>query len=424
MNPMRQSMQTSTTLRIEKNSVPVVVLVSSQHGGVGLIRSLGREGVRVYGVHQSYWEPAARSRYLQGTFCWDFLAASKEASLSFLVDVARRVGQRPILIATSDITALFVAENVTALGKEYLSASPSAEVVRIFFSKKQTADLCQKMGIPCPRTAQPQSRQDVLEFVQGTQFPVIVKGEFGEFQQRKNHLARIAIVPTAKDLLKICDLNAETRLILQEYIPGGDDSIWMFNGYFNSQSQCLFGATGKKLRQFPPHRGSTCLGVCARNDAVATQTRHLMQAVGYRGPLDTGYRFDARDGQYKLLDVNPRIGSTFRLFAAEKGLDVARALYLDVTGQTIPSADVGEGRKWIVESNDLVSSWNDFRDGQLSPGGWWSSLQGLQEGVWLDSDDLKPLAALPLMWLHKRFSKRTSAALANSPSRDSTTQEA
>jgi len=44
---------------------------------------------------------------------------------------------------------------------------------------------------------------------------------------------------------------------------------------------------------------------------VEAQTKQLMQAVAYRGPLDVGYRFDARDGKYKLLDVNPRIGSTF-----------------------------------------------------------------------------------------------------------------
>src|SRR2546425_3495393 len=39
------------------------------------------------------------------------------------------------------------------------------------------------------------------------------------------------------------------NLMLQEYIPGGEDSVWMFNGYFNEHSECLFGITGKKLRQ-------------------------------------------------------------------------------------------------------------------------------------------------------------------------------
>ncbi len=408
-------------MRIENNKVPVVILVSSQHGGVGIIRSLGSKGVRVFGIHQYFWEPATWSRYLRGVFYWNFSLAPAADSLSFLRDIAKRVGSRPILIATSDISAMFVAENAAVLGKVYLFATPSVEAVRVFSSKKQTADLCQKMGIPTAETALPRSRQDALDFVQTTKYPVIVKGECGGFLQSRNHPARVAIVASKKDLLNLYDLNAETgvpRLIFQEYIPGGDDAIWMFNGYFNDRSQCLFGAMGRKLRQFPPHRGSTSLGICARNDVVETQTKQLMEAVAYRGPLDVGYRFDARDGRYKLLDVNPRIGSTFRLFAAENGLDVARALYLDVTGQTVPPTKVSEGRKWIVETNDVASSWAQFRERQLTFGEWVRSLRGVQEGVWLNSDDPVPLAALPLLWFRKRFGGRTSSHSASSSQMD------
>lgn len=393
-------------MRIKDNCVPVVVLVSSQPGGLGLIRSLGRQGVRVYGVHQYSLEPAAWSRFLRGVFCWNFSRASAGDSVLFLLDVAKRIGTRPILIATSDVTALFVAENAESLEEHYLIATPPANAVRIFSSKKQTADLCQKLSIPSPETALPTSREDALQFAQTTKFPTIVKGEYGEFLQRRGRSVRVAIVASKKALLDIYDLNAEIgipRLIFQEYIPGGDDAIWMFNGYFNARSECLFGGTGRKLRQFPAHRGSTSLGICARNDAVETQTMLLMQAVGYRGPVDLGYRFDARDGRYKLLDVNPRIGATFRLFTAQNQLDVARALYLDLTGQTVPSAEVSEGRKWIVESNDLISSWTHFREGQLSLGAWIRSLRGIHEGVWLTTDDLAPVALLPFLLFRKHF---------------------
>ena len=40
------------------------------HGGLGVIRSLGRAGVPVYGVHEGTWAPAASSRYLAGRFFW------------------------------------------------------------------------------------------------------------------------------------------------------------------------------------------------------------------------------------------------------------------------------------------------------------------------------------------------------------------
>jgi len=399
-------MQKQGSICIENNSVPVVVLVSSQHGGVGIIRSLGRAGIPVYGVHQDFREPAARSRFLRRVFRWNFSSTPAANSVSFLREVARQIGRQPLLIASSDITALFVAENAEILAREYLFSTPRAEVVRCFVSKRQTFDLCLKLRIPTARTAWPQSREEVRHFAEIASFPVVVKGESGEFLVRKRKRLRVAIVADENELLEVFDLNAASgppSIIVQEYIPGGEDAVWMFNGYFNDQSECLFGATGRKLRQFPPHRGSTSLGICARNDAVEIQTTQLMQAVAYRGPLDIGYRFDARDGQYKLLDVNPRIGSTFRLFAAENGLDVVRALYLDVTGQSIPSAQVSEGRKWIVETNDLASSWFHFRERQLTLSSWMHSLRGVQEGVWLAPDDLSPLAMLPLLWFRKRF---------------------
>jgi predicted ATP-grasp superfamily ATP-dependent carboligase len=35
--------------------------------------------------------------------------------------------------------------------------------------------------------------------------------------------------------------------------------------------------------------------------------------------VDLGFRYDARDSRYKPLDVNPRIGATFRLFVDAEG---------------------------------------------------------------------------------------------------------
>lgn len=405
LNPQVRFMESSDRRIIKNNSVPVLVLASSQHGGVGIIRSLGREGVPVYGVHQSLWEPSARSRYLRGGFKWDF-SASISDSISFLLDIGKKIQPRPILIVTSDENALFVAENAEALASEFTLATPSVEVVRNFFNKKKMYDLCRQHGIPAPQTALPGSRSEALEFAQTVKFPILIKGEYDKFLVRSDRKARVAIVFGEKKLREIYELNAAQGApgyILQEYIPGDDDTIWMFNGYFNAQSQCLFHATGRKLRQFPIHRGTTCLGVCAANKAVEAQTLGLMKAVAYQGPLDLGFRFDARDGQYKLLDVNPRMGATSRLFVASNGLDTVRTLYLHLTGQTIPGAQVLEGRRWVVESNDLVSSFRYFLGRELRIGEWLRSLRGIEEGVWLMKDDPLPMFMLPFLLYRKLF---------------------
>ena len=82
-----------------------------------------------------------------------------------------------------------------------------------------------------------------------------------------------------------------------------------------------------------------------------------------QGILDIGYRYDARDGRYKLLDANPRLGATFRLFVGDNGMDVTRAEYLHFTGQPVPVSHICTGRKWILEDADLVSCIQYYRDG-------------------------------------------------------------
>jgi D-aspartate ligase len=186
----------------------------------------------------------------------------------------------------------------------------------------------------------------------------------------------------------------EPNLMLQEYIPGPPESVWMFNGYFDSESRCLVSFTGRKLRQHPAYTGMTSLGICLRNDDVDAGTRDLMAKVGYRGVVDIGWRYDERDGQYKLLDVNPRLGNTFRLFVGSNGMDVVRALYLDLTGQPVPETDLRHGRKWLVETFDVASSLQYLRDGRLGPLEWARSYRGVEETAWFAKDDPRPFAAM------------------------------
>jgi predicted ATP-grasp superfamily ATP-dependent carboligase len=121
-----------------------------------------------------------------------------------------------------------------------------------------------------------------------------------------------------------------------------------------------------------------------------------MREVGYRGILDIGYRFDARDGLYKVLDINPRIGATFRLFVGERGMDVARALYYDLTGGSVQPDHAREGRKWIAEDIDFVSSVRYLRERSITLKQWWTSSFGIEECAYLAADDLLPILPMCL----------------------------
>ena len=196
-------------------------------------------------------------------------------------------------------------------------------------SKKEMFQLARRHDVPTPEAMFPSGVEDVRDFAATATFPVTCSRASPETVCSSARAARCSsssIRTTSCGCTKRWRTPRAPNLMLQEYIPGGEDAVWMFNGYFDSASDCLLGITGRKLRQTPIYTGATSLGVCQRNDIVDETTRRWMKELGYRGILDIGYRFDARDGQYKVLDVNPRIGGTFRLFVAGNGLDVARAL--------------------------------------------------------------------------------------------------
>jgi D-aspartate ligase len=126
---------------------------------------------------------------------------------------------------------------------------------------------------------------------------------------------------------------------------------------------------------------------------VEALTADLMKRTGYRGILDLGYRFDQRDRLYKLLDVNPRLGATFRLFVGTGGMDVVRALYLDMTGQQLLRSRPVPGRTWMVETNDVRSFMELRSKGRLGTLRWMRSLRGIDETAWWAGDDPRPFVA-------------------------------
>jgi predicted ATP-grasp superfamily ATP-dependent carboligase len=263
--------------------------------------------------------------------------------------------------------------------------------------------LAKRHGIPTAHTCFPQNRIDVLDHLDHITFPIMLKGSDGGKLERRTG-RKMLIVRDTKELLDAYDSMEDPEhpnLMMQEYIPGGDDTVWMFNGYFNKASECLLAFTGRKIRQNPVYTGMTSLGVCLWKEELATTTANFMKALGYRGILDIGYRFDERDGMYKVLDINPRIGATFRLFTGTNGMDVARGLYLDMTGQPVLVSRAEEGRRWFVEDKDLVSSYHYFKDGRLTLHQWIFSFRGIREAGYFAADDPVPLFRMVLNHMRK-----------------------
>ena len=388
-------------MRVADASTPAVVLIASPepllHGAMGVVRSLGRLGIPVYVASDGRPMPTDRSRYLAGSFTVVHDQAEPARWVEELAGVGRSLGRRAVLVPIDDLGALAVNDHADRLAEWFLFPRPDPGLARTLASKRELHLLCRRLGVPSPETVFPQDRRDVLGFLERARPPVVVKAIDPLLLYQRPGARSVMVAHSRQELLDIYDrmeVPERPNLMLQEYIPGGPESIWMFNGYLDRRSRCLVGFTGTKQRQCLPHTGPTSLGICRANPVVEQATTELLAAVGYQGVVDLGWRYDARDGRYKLLDVNPRIGGTFRLFVASNGMDVARALYLDLIGQPVPAAAARDGRKWLVEPNDLQASLLYWREGALTPGQWLGSLRGVEEAAWFARDDLAPFLAM------------------------------
>ena len=401
-------------------STPVVVLRCARHGGLGLTRSLGRMGVPVFHIDERPSAPAFHSRYSEGRFVWDLEQALPAETVAFLGTVAKSIGRRAILVPTCDTTAMLLAGHADVLAQWFEFPRMQPGLVKALCSKREMHLLAQKHGVPTPETVFPQSRRDLLEHSLRMRFPVIAKGIFGVELERKSG-KRMFLLHNHQELLALYDAHEDwsrPNIMLQEFIPGAAGSCWILNAYYDRDSRPVAEFTGRKIRQYPAYRGLTSLGECVRNDDVATISRDFVKACGYQGILDIDYIYDARDGQYKILDINPRIGATFRLFAGANGMDVARALYLDLTGQPVECDVPREGRKWVVEDCDLISSLRYLWDGKIGPGDWIRSYRGVEEAGVFAMDDPFPALWMGLQGLRKSVIARESGGRAGSDATD------
>ena len=404
-------------MKIHGTSAPVLVLGANLHGSLGIIRSLGELGITVYGTYSRERGPATYSRYCKEAFEWTYPAGSDQEAVCSLVRIGEQIGRPCILIPTWDETAVLAAEHYTELSRRFIYPQQDPELAKTLVSKKQMYALAKKSGIPTAEITLPKSLADVESFAHSAKFPVLLKGSDGNrLKQRTNR--KMVIVSTPEELIRLyqeMEDPEDPNLMLQEYIPARPGADWMFNGYFNADSNCLVGFSGQKIRQTPVYTGMTSLGICRSNSTVIKRTIDWMKQLGYKGILDIGYRYDHRDGEYKVLDINPRIGATFRLFVGREGIDVARALYLDLTGQSVPVAAPCEGRKWMVEL-DLKSCMDYYRDGNLTIREWSDSMRGIEEFGYFRRNDLRPFVKFLFTGMRRLIRKKKEALSANGSS--------
>ncbi|MFE0099524.1 ATP-grasp domain-containing protein [Streptomyces sp. NPDC059009] len=366
------------------------------HGGVGAIRSLGRLGVPMYAITEDRYTPAAASRHLTRAFPWRTTGTEDpERLVDGLLRVGRRIGRPTVLIPTDEEAAVLIAEHQKELGDKesgfggFLFPRVEPELPRRLASKQGLHELCVEHGIASPPAAFPQSYADIEEFAGAARFPVVAKNREAFTRRKQPAVNGTTRIETPAGLLTLArDWGERPGVILQEYLPREQAEDWIVHAYFDADSTPLALFTGVKVRSWPPHAGMTANAYVVDNPELADLTTRFIKQIGFTGIIDLDLRFDRRDGRYKLLDFNPRMGAQFRLFESESGIDVVRAMHLQLTGRAVPEGEQRAGHRYVVENIDLPALLAYRRSGYTTPHA--PARPSSTELAWLAADDMLP----------------------------------
>jgi D-aspartate ligase len=370
---------TVETVNSTSRRLPVIALAPGNYiAPLAVMRSLRSLAVAVYapatrGVSLWRW-----SRYCAGVLNigedGSPSTTNPEATVEQLLAAGLALGGRAVLMPCSDEWTMFVARWAGRLSGMYRFPRLSHDLAQRLQDKHQLQSLATERAVGVPASLRPVDGADALRFAGMLDYPVVIKTSAS-----RDNGNQTAVVSNPDELVAAFRLMDDPgNLICQRLVPGEDSDCWLFNGYFDDQSHCIARFSGRKLRQWPAGRGITVLAEATRNPAVEQIAVGFLTDVGYRGPVDMDFRRDPADGSYHLLDVNPRLGGVFRLFEDRHGLDVARAMYLDLIGEPVEQAPQREGRRFVNEGAFLVALLKSWRTALGSPGATIRELRGAE----------------------------------------------
>jgi predicted ATP-grasp superfamily ATP-dependent carboligase len=376
---------------------PAIILGGSCNG-LSFARSLGRRGIRCVMLD---------SERLLGTFTrfatvalLPSAAEQPQYWIELLEQIGSRLPQRGVLFATSDLHSLLFARHSDRLRRYYRFIVPDLSVLETIVNKRRQYDVARQVGVPIPAVHFPDSLQDAQRISRDLIYPCILKPYESHSSRNKLDKRKVVIVRSAQELIDAHERTsrASVPMMIQEIIPGGDDALYGYLGFWDEGARERAWLTKRKLRQYPPGFGDGSLQETIDAPEVAELSRRLLRALNYSGFVGVEFKLDPRDGTFRLMEINPRTVSGNQL-AISGGVDFPWIGYRHLTGDCDGIARSGRapafrrGVRYLNEEWDVQAFLAMRKSGQLTLRQWLKSLTKVDctaIGAW---DDPGPLLA-------------------------------
>ncbi|MBN1546067.1 MAG: ATP-grasp domain-containing protein [Syntrophaceae bacterium] len=344
---------------MKKEQEPSVFVMNISYTGLGLARSLAREGIRVYGVGSNKSACGRFSRYLTFLFSPDSLTQPNNLC-RFLIDHVQGFPQKPLLFPTRDHDVNFLRSFRNALDPYFVIPQSSDNSLDLVFNKWKLHGVAKKIGIPMPNTFLVHNTDEILSVSKKVRYPALLKPVYAsdwrtDFVWNLVGMQKVIFARSKNDLLssyqRIHPFVPKT--LVQEYIEGDESDIYTFCSYCNKNSEVLTSFNTRKIRQVPEMFGTGVVVESAINKDLTEPSVKLLKTIGYHGISEIEYKKDRRTGAYCLIEVNPRFWDQ-HLLSKSFGINLPLIVYNDLIGKNIhESIKMYHSHTWIAEDTYL-----------------------------------------------------------------------
>jgi len=373
------------------------IVIGEHCRGLGLVRSLGRHGIPVWVLEPEGELLASTSRYCRNRLPWPRGTDSEQ--IDYLCSLhARHQLDGWTLFPTNDETTALLARHHAELATRFRMTVPSWDVLAWAYDKRLTNQLAAGIDVDFPKTLDVRGRDDLTSL--DLRFPVVLKPAFkkGDNRFTRDKAWRADDLTTLRTRYdEARDLVGSDVIMIQELIPGGGGTQFSY-GALCVEGRVLASVTARRTRQYPLEFGhSSSFVETVENPAVEQAASRLLAAMRYTGIAEVEFKYDGRDGRYKLLDVNPRAW-TWHALCAAAGVDFPYLMWRSVHGESVPEIRGRAGVRWVRMSTDALAAWCEMSRGRLSLLEYFKSMAPpVQCSVFAFDDPAPAFMGLPLI---------------------------
>ena len=374
-----------------------VLVIGGDHPGLGIVRSLGQRGIPVCVVDDQL-SVSFFSRY-NSRFVRVKDLRDERKTVDAVLEIGRRFSLRNwILFPTRDETVVAFSRHRAELSGFFRVPTPDWETVKWAWNKKNTYELARKLDIPCPQTFNPRSEGE-LEGLR-SQLPLAIKPAIKEnfFYATGAKAWRAQTFDELGQIYrKAARYISPQEILVQQIIPGDGSHQVSYCAFF-CHGQAQGSLVARRARQHPREFGRAATYVeTIELPIIEELSQRFLKAIDYYGLVEVEFKYDPRDGEYKLLDVNARSWG-FQSLGSAAGVDFSYMLYADQIGKPLRPCRAKPGIGWLRLLTDVPTAISDILNRDITWGDYLASLRKTRvESVFCRKDPLPSIAEILLL---------------------------